>query len=146
MQRLIDEERQDNCNHDATQALLDLGKGMLFRLPASRVVPPINRRYDAGPTVVPAAMFEWPSPAAAAAVRALRGRVLCPVAFGGARTELRVHLSTNDRAAAASGKFMTTRTERFRHDFQNKSRKVPGLVVADGVYFLLRCSSVANLT
>lgn len=86
MQRLIDEERQDNCNHDATQALLDLGKGMLFRLPASRVVPPINRRYDAGPTVGPTAMFEWPSPAAAAAVRALRGRVLCPAAFGGART------------------------------------------------------------
>lgn len=88
MQRLIDEERQDNCNHDATQALLDLGKEMLFRLPASRVVPPINPRYDAVPTVVSAAMFEWPSPAAAAAaVRSLRGRVLCPVAFGGERTE-----------------------------------------------------------
>lgn len=88
---------------------------MLSRLPASRVVPPINPRYDAAPTVVPAAMFEWPSPAAAAAVRALRGRVLRPVAFGGARTgAASPPLKTSERAAAASGKFTATRTERFR--------------------------------
>lgn len=112
MQRLIYEERQDNCNHDATQALLDLSKGMLFRLPASRVVPPINPRYDTGPTVVPAAMFGWPSPAAAAAVRALRGRVLCPVAFGGERTGA-ASPPLNERASCSS--------ERQVHGHENRT-------------------------
>lgn len=64
-------------------ALPDLGKVMLHRLPASRVVPLVNPRYAAGSLVVPAAMFEIPSPAAvAAAVGALQGRAQRPVAFG----------------------------------------------------------------
>lgn len=74
------------CNRDVTQTLPDLGKVMLLRLPASRAVPLVNPPYAAGSLVVPAAMFEIPSPAAvAAAVGALRGRAHRPVAFGATR-------------------------------------------------------------
>lgn len=75
-----------HCNRVVTQTLPDLGKVMLLRLPASRVVPRVNPHYAAGSLVVPAAMFKSPSTATATAVGALRGRAHRPVAFGATRS------------------------------------------------------------